>query len=55
MTSTDLGLQKLLLEPQRLKAEAERINAELEALVTANYKVFVENLSCSMHLESEVM
>ncbi len=50
----NMGLQKLLLEPQRLSEEAERMNHELESLITENYKVFVENLTCSMHLQAEV-
>ena len=54
MSLSDIGLQKLLQEPQRLKAEAERVNAELEGLVIENYRVFVENLTVSMHLQNEV-
>lgn len=54
MSGSDIGLQKLLLEPQRLALEAERVNGELEVLVTENYHVFVENLTCSMHLQREV-
>jgi len=49
-----IGLQKLLHEPERLEKEADQINNELEALVTDNYRVFVENLTCSLHLQSEV-
>ena len=41
-------------EPVRLASEAERLNAELESLVMDNYKVFVENLTCSVHLKLEV-
>eukprot|EP00600_Ochromonadales_sp_CCMP1393_P012291 CAMPEP_0175009724 /NCGR_PEP_ID=MMETSP0005-20121125/7710_1 /TAXON_ID=420556 /ORGANISM="Ochromonas sp., Strain CCMP1393" /LENGTH=916 /DNA_ID=CAMNT_0016265477 /DNA_START=11 /DNA_END=2761 /DNA_ORIENTATION=- len=48
-----MGLQSLLDEPQRLATEAERLNIELEALVMDNYKVFVENLTCSVHLRLE--
>jgi hypothetical protein len=33
--------------------EAERLNLELEALVMDNYRVFVENLTCSVHLRNE--
>jgi hypothetical protein len=51
--SNAIGLQSLLDEPVRLAAEAERLNAELEALVMDNYKVFVENLTCSVHLKIE--
>lgn len=54
MVDSSMGLQKLLNEPERLHREAEQINNELEALVTENYRVFVENLTCSMHLQSEV-
>ena len=49
-----MGLQSLLDEPVRLASEAERLNVELEALVMDNYKVFVENLTCSVHLRLEV-
>lgn len=52
--SNAMGLQSLLDEPVRLAAEADRLNAELEALVMDNYKVFVENLTCSVHLKIEV-
>ena len=52
--STNMGLKNLLAEPRRLTSESERVNAELEALVMENYKVFVENLTCSVHLQSEV-
>ena len=52
--SANMGLQNLLNEPKRLKHESERVNSELEALVMENYKVFVENLTCSAHLQSEV-
>lgn len=51
--SNAIGLQSLLDEPARLAAEAERLNVELESLVMDNYKVFVENLTCSVHLKSE--
>lgn len=54
MSLNDIGLQKLLQEPQRLKSEADRVNTELEGLVIENYRVFVENLTVSMHLQSEV-
>ena len=40
-------------EPQRLSMEAERLNSELESLVMDNYRVFVENLTCSVHLRNE--
>jgi hypothetical protein len=50
----NIGLQSLLQEPERLIHEAERMNEELESLVLENYKVFVENLTCSLHLQNEV-
>ena len=49
-----MGLQNLLSEPMRLTTESERFNSELESLVLDNYKIFVENLTCSIHLRSEV-
>lgn len=52
---SSIGLQNLLNEPQRLATEAERLNNELEYLVMDNYKVFIENLTCSAHLKSEVL
>jgi hypothetical protein len=52
--SNAMGLQNLLDEPTRLASEAERLNVELEALVMDNYKVFVENLTCSVYLRIEV-
>lgn len=51
----NIGLQSLLQEPERLANEAERLNSELESLVLENYKVFVENLTCSLHLQNEVI
>lgn len=33
--------------------EAERLNVELESLVMDNYRVFVENLTCSVHLRND--
>jgi Vps51/Vps67 len=52
--AASMGLQNLQHEPQRLLSEAERLNAELESLVMDNYRIFVENLTCSVHLRSEV-
>ena len=49
-----MGLQNLQHEPNRLLSEAERLNAELESLVMDNYRIFVENLTCSVHLRTEV-
>eukprot|EP00981_Chlorochromonas_danica_P008557 scaffold2215_cov179-Ochromonas_danica.AAC.1 len=51
--ASNLGLQSLLREPERLNNEAERLNIELESLVLEHYKVFVENLTCSLHLQNE--
>jgi Dor1-like family len=52
--AASMGLQNLQHEPQRLHSEAERLNTELESLVMDNYRVFVENLTCSVHLRTEV-
>ena len=49
-----MGLSNLNLEPSRLSSEADRLNDELEYLVMENYKVFVENLTCSVILRAEV-
>lgn len=51
--SRPMGLQKLLQEPQHLEEEIQKINGDLESLIIENYKVFVENLTCSMQLQSE--
>lgn len=53
--AASMGLSSLQHEPQRLKAEAEKLNLELESLVMDNYKIFVENLTCSAILRSEVI
>lgn len=53
--AASMGLQNLQYEPQRLLTEAERLNVELESLVMDNYRIFVENLTCSVHLRSEVI
>lgn len=50
-----MGLNSLQHEPQRLMNEASRLNHELETLIMENYKIFVENLSCSTQLRAEVM
>jgi hypothetical protein len=50
-----MGLNNLQHEPLRLLSEAERLNAELESLVMDNYRIFVENLTCSVHLQTEVI
>ena len=52
--AASMGLQNLQHEPQRLLSEAERLNVELESLVMDNYRIFVENLTCSVHLRTEV-
>jgi hypothetical protein len=49
----NMGLASLVHEPIRLNNEAERCNEELEALVMQNYRVFVENLTCSVELRVE--
>jgi len=48
-----MGLTGLLHEPIRLNTEADKCNDELEALVMANYRIFVENLTCSVELRKE--
>mmetsp|Transcript_10004 Transcript_10004/g.15110 ORF Transcript_10004/g.15110 Transcript_10004/m.15110 type:complete len:671 (+) Transcript_10004:72-2084(+) len=48
-----MGLQNLQSEPMRLTAEAERLNDELDTLVMDNFRVFVENLTCSGVLRGE--
>lgn len=48
-----MGLQNLQHEPQRLVSESERLNNELEMLVMDNYRIFVENLTCSVELRNE--
>jgi hypothetical protein len=52
--SAEIGLQRLLVEPQRLQGEADRVNSELEELIIEYYRVFVENLHISLHLQKEV-
>eukprot|EP00605_Chrysophyceae_sp_TOSAG23-4_P000363 GSChrysophyteH1.ASY1.ANO1.410.1 assembled CDS len=49
----NMGLSSLLHEPVRLNSEAEKCNEELEELVMQNYRVFVENLTCSVELRVE--
>ncbi len=51
--SSSMGLSGLLHEPIRLNAEADKCNDELEDLVMANYRIFVENLTCSVELRKE--
>jgi hypothetical protein len=51
--AASMGLQNLQHEPDRLAQEADRLNGELESLVMDNYRVFVENLTVSVHLRSE--
>ena len=50
-----MELGSLQQEPHRLSAESDRLNQELESLVMDNYRVFVENLTCSAHLTTEVL
>lgn len=52
-TTPNLNLKKLLEEPQRLENEALKINAEIEALVSENYKIFIQNLTCSIEIREE--
>ena len=48
-----MGLQSLVNEPARLTAAAGAANEELEALVMDNYRVFIENLTCSVEMRVE--
>lgn len=48
------SLLSLMSEPSRLKEEASRLNNELEVLVMDNYRVFIENLTCSINLKKQV-
>jgi hypothetical protein len=52
--SSTMGLQKLLKEPERLSNEIDKINQDLESLIIENYKVFIENLTCSISLQTDV-
>ena len=54
LAASNMGLTGLQHEPRRLQQEADKCNAELESLVMENYRVFVENLTCSVQLRSEV-
>jgi len=51
--ASSMGLQNLQNEPTRLMKEADEIKEELESLVIDNYRIFVENLTCSSHLRNE--
>ena len=51
--SSGMGLSSLIHEPIRLSNEADKCNEELEELVMANYRIFVENLTCSVELRKE--
>lgn len=53
LAASGMGLSNLQHEPRRLNSEGEKCNAELESLVMENYRVFVENLTCSEQLRSE--
>ena len=46
------GLGHLSKEPERLKAEAERINEEIRALSANNYSVYVQVSIFAWELES---
>lgn len=48
-----MGLQNLQYEPKRLFDESQRLNNILEELVMENYRIFVDNLSCSIELRAE--
>ncbi len=48
-----MGLGSLVSEPARLEAASKAANEELEALVMDNYRVFIENLTCSVELRVE--
>lgn len=41
-------------EPKRLLSEAECLNEELDSLVMDNFRVFIDNLTCSVFLRNEV-
>lgn len=53
LEKSGMGLAGLQHEPGRLSAEADKCNLELESLVMENYRVFVENLTCSVQLRAE--
>ncbi len=48
-----MGLSTLSHEPVRLTNESEKCNEELEVLVMRNYRIFIENLTCSVELRVE--
>lgn len=52
-SSASLGLINLQEEPQRYAYEAECISNDLDTLVLENYKIFIENMTCSVRLQSE--
>jgi hypothetical protein len=54
LAASGASLSTLQHEPRRLSSEADKCNAELESLVMDNYRVFVENLTCSVQLRAEV-
>lgn len=54
LAASGATLSTLQHEPRRLSSEADKCNAELESLVMDNYRVFVENLTCSVQLRAEV-
>jgi tRNA uridine 5-carbamoylmethylation protein Kti12 len=51
--AASMGLANLQNEPQRLQSEADKLNTNFDNLVMENYKIFVENLSCSVNLRTE--
>lgn len=52
--NNNMGLQNLLNEPHRLTSESKKLDVELDSLVLDNYRIFIENLTCSVLLRSEV-
>jgi hypothetical protein len=43
---SNLGLDRLATEPERLRAEAAQIEASVGRLALANYRVFIANHDC---------
>ena len=52
-SGASLGLINLQEEPQRYTYEAECISNDLDTLVLENYKIFIENMTCSVRLQNE--
>lgn len=51
--SGSMGLVNLSNEPQRYKFEADKISNDLDTLVLANYRIFVDNMTCSVRLQND--